>query len=103
MNLLEELQALDMNDIGRWPFVFRAAAVAIVAVIATGAGANSRFSIGLMITAGMLVGTLFTLFVLPVFYLPFSSRRRPERADTVAEPVPAAVAPPLRATSGGRM
>lgn len=38
MNLLEELQSLDMNDIGRWPFVFRAAAVAIVAVIATGAG-----------------------------------------------------------------
>jgi len=38
MNLLEELQALDMNDIGRWPFVFRAAAIAIVAVIATGVG-----------------------------------------------------------------
>ncbi len=38
MNLLEELQNLDMNDIGRWPFVFRAAAVAIVAVIATAAG-----------------------------------------------------------------
>lgn len=38
MNLLEELQSLDMNDIGRWPFVFRAAAVAIVAVVATGAG-----------------------------------------------------------------
>jgi multidrug efflux pump len=39
-------------------------------VIATGPGANSRFSIGLMITAGMLVGTVFTLFVIPVFYLP---------------------------------
>ncbi len=38
MNLLEELQSLDMNDIGRWPFVFRAAAVAIVAVVATAAG-----------------------------------------------------------------
>ncbi len=38
MNLLEELQRLDMNDIGRWPFVFRAAAVAIVAVVATAAG-----------------------------------------------------------------
>lgn len=38
MNLLEELQNLDMNDIGRWPFVFRAAAVAIVAVVATAAG-----------------------------------------------------------------
>ncbi len=38
MNLVEELQRLDMNDIGRWPFVFRAAAVAIVAVVATAAG-----------------------------------------------------------------
>ena len=38
MNIIEELQSLDMNDIGRWPFVFRAAAVAIVAVVATGAG-----------------------------------------------------------------
>jgi multidrug efflux pump len=43
-------------------------------VMATGPGANSRFSIGLMITAGMLVGTLFTLFVIPVFYLPFTQR-----------------------------
>jgi multidrug efflux pump subunit AcrB len=38
-------------------------------LIAVGAGANSRFAIGLMIAAGMLVGTLFTLFVLPTFYL----------------------------------
>jgi len=40
-------------------------------LLASGAGANARFGIGLMIAAGMLVGTLFTLFVLPVFYLPF--------------------------------
>ncbi len=40
-------------------------------IIATGAGAQARFSIGLTITAGMLIGTLFTLFVIPVFYLPF--------------------------------
>jgi multidrug efflux pump len=39
-------------------------------LLATGAGANSRFAIGTMIAAGMTVGTLFTLFVLPVFYLP---------------------------------
>ncbi len=50
-------------------------------VIATGPGANSRFSIGLMITAGMLVGTLFTLFVIPVFYLPLTRRG--------AQPLPA--------------
>ncbi len=37
-------------------------------LVAFGAGANSRFSIGLMIAAGMTVGTLFTLFVLPVIY-----------------------------------
>mgnify|MGYP002020524714 CR=1 FL=1 len=37
-------------------------------LLAFGAGANSRFAIGLMIAAGMLVGTLFTLFVLPTFY-----------------------------------
>ncbi len=35
---LEEIQSLDPNDIGRWPFVFRAAAVATTAVVAMGAG-----------------------------------------------------------------
>lgn len=40
-------------------------------LFAWGAGANARFSIGLTITSGMLVGTIFTLFVLPTFYLPF--------------------------------
>ncbi len=35
---------------------------------ATGAGAASRFSIGLVVVAGMLIGTLFTLFVLPAVY-----------------------------------
>ncbi|MDG2334356.1 MAG: efflux RND transporter permease subunit [Myxococcota bacterium] len=38
-------------------------------LVASGAGANSRFSIGLMIASGMLVGTIFTLFVVPSFYL----------------------------------
>ncbi|MDG2273015.1 MAG: efflux RND transporter permease subunit [Halioglobus sp.] len=48
-------------------------------VIATGPGANSRFSIGLMITAGMLIGTLFTLFIIPVFYLPFAAHKDPSK------------------------
>lgn len=30
MNLVEELKALDINDVGRWPFVFRAAVIALV-------------------------------------------------------------------------
>lgn len=37
-------------------------------IFADGAGAASRFSIGLVIVAGMLIGTLFTLLILPSFY-----------------------------------
>ncbi|NBN03106.1 MULTISPECIES: MexW/MexI family multidrug efflux RND transporter permease subunit [Proteus] len=37
-------------------------------LFASGAGANSRYSLGLIIISGMLVGTLFTLFVLPTMY-----------------------------------
>jgi multidrug efflux pump len=37
-------------------------------LLASGAGADSRFNIGLVIVCGMSVGTAFTLFVLPVFY-----------------------------------
>jgi multidrug efflux pump len=37
-------------------------------VLANGAGAASRFSIGVVIVSGMLVGTFFTLFVLPSVY-----------------------------------
>jgi multidrug efflux pump len=36
---------------------------------ATGAGAASRFSIGLVVVSGMSIGTLFTLFVLPAVYV----------------------------------
>lgn len=35
---------------------------------ASGAGAVSRFDLGLVIITGMLIGTSFTLFVVPVFY-----------------------------------
>ncbi len=59
--------------LGVWPLI-----------AATGAGANSRFSIGLVITCGMLVGTLFTLFVVPVFYLPFSKRGKQHAASLAA-------------------
>ena len=38
-------------------------------LIAAGPGAESRFAIGLTITAGLGIGTLFTVFVLPAFYI----------------------------------
>ncbi|MGO4813396.1 MexW/MexI family multidrug efflux RND transporter permease subunit [Cupriavidus sp. 2MCAB6] len=37
-------------------------------LFASGAGANSRYDLGLVIVVGMLVGTVFTLFVLPTVY-----------------------------------
>ncbi|QXO65034.1 MexW/MexI family multidrug efflux RND transporter permease subunit [Morganella morganii] len=37
-------------------------------LFASGAGANSRFGLGVVIVSGMMVGTLFTLFVLPAVY-----------------------------------
>ncbi|MBT8084984.1 MAG: type 4a pilus biogenesis protein PilO [Woeseia sp.] len=38
MNLLEELQNLDVNDIGRWPLPFRAGVIVIVFVVVMGFG-----------------------------------------------------------------
>jgi multidrug efflux pump len=38
-------------------------------LIATGAGAVSRFNLGLVIASGISIGTLFTLFVVPAFYM----------------------------------
>jgi multidrug efflux pump len=43
---------------------------------ATGAGAASRFSIGLVVVAGMSIGTLFTLFVLPAVYVTMATDHR---------------------------
>ncbi len=37
-------------------------------ILASGAGAASRFDIGLVIATGMAIGTLFTLFVVPTMY-----------------------------------
>jgi multidrug efflux pump len=38
-------------------------------LLSTGAGAVARFAMGLVIFSGISIGTLFTLFVVPTFYL----------------------------------
>src|SRR5210317_377635 len=38
MNLVEELQSLDANDVGRWPLPFRVAVIIIVFALVTGLG-----------------------------------------------------------------
>jgi type IV pilus assembly protein PilO len=37
-NIIEELRNLDVNDIGRWPLLFRAAFIALAFIAATGVG-----------------------------------------------------------------
>jgi multidrug efflux pump len=44
---------------------------------ASGAGAAQRFSIGIVIVAGLTIGTLFTLFVLPVIYSYLAEKHKP--------------------------
>jgi multidrug efflux pump len=42
---------------------------AVPLALATGAGAEARQAIGWVIVGGLLVGTLFTLFIIPTAYL----------------------------------
>jgi multidrug efflux pump len=46
-------------------------------LIASGAGAVSRFDIGLVIASGLLIGTCFTLFVVPTLYTYIAEDHRP--------------------------
>jgi len=56
---------------------------ALPLAMAAGAGAESRQDIGLVIVGGLLVGTLFTLFVIPAVYTYVSPKvhRSPANSD----------------------
>ena len=51
-------------------------------VASIGAGAEARFSIGVVIVSGMLFGTILTLFILPCVYMGMT--RSPKRSMTAA-------------------
>jgi multidrug efflux pump len=53
-------------------------------VLASGPGAAARNSIGVILVAGMIIGTVFTLFVVPVFYSLIASEHRPAERDELA-------------------
>jgi multidrug efflux pump len=55
-------------------------------VLVTGPGAEARNSIGTILVAGMSVGTLFTLFVVPVFYSLIAAQHKPASAIEETEP-----------------
>jgi multidrug efflux pump len=54
-------------------------------VLATGPGSAARNSIGTVLVAGMTIGTVFTLFVVPVFYSLIAAEHRPGTAREEVE------------------
>jgi multidrug efflux pump len=57
-------------------------------VFVSGPGSEARNSIGMVLVTGMVVGTLFTLFVVPVFYsLIAADHRRADAREGAAAPV----------------
>lgn len=50
-------------------------------VLVTGAGAEARNSIGIVLVVGMIIGTLFTLFVLPCLYLVLAREHSESEVD----------------------
>lgn len=66
------------------PVLMTTAAIVVAVVplmIASGPGAVSRNHLGLVLASGMTIGTLFTLFVLPVIYTYIAERRVPQEVD----------------------
>ncbi|EJN08443.1 cation/multidrug efflux pump [Bradyrhizobium sp. YR681] len=58
-------------------------------ITASGAGAASRFNMGLVIASGLSIGTLFTLFVVPAFYILLAADHSAATGDETSELDPA--------------
>ena len=54
-------------------------------ILARGPGAGARNSIGIMLVSGMIIGTVFTLFVVPSIYMLVARKHAPEPVDWDAE------------------
>jgi multidrug efflux pump subunit AcrB len=85
---IEEAAAIRLR-----PILMTTAAMVIAMVpliLASGAGAASRFAIGVVIASGMTIGTLFTLFVTPAVYTYIAREHRRDAAagEHAAHPAP---------------
>ena len=72
-------------------------------VLVTGAGAEARNSIGIILVAGMLIGTAFTLFILPSVYLLLAGTHKPAANAPAAQTTASQASDPVAfsPTSGG--
>jgi len=60
-------------------------------VLVSGPGSAARNSIGTVLVTGMTVGTVFTLFVVPVFYSLIAAQHRPRQVHERGQEARAAV------------
>lgn len=91
-NELQRSQQIDRRDAIRRaalirlrPILMTTAAMVVgllPLLLASGAGANSRFSLGLVIVVGMLIGTAFTLLILPTVYCLLAHDNRTDDASS---------------------
>ena len=57
-------------------------------VLVSGAGAEARNSIGIVLVSGMAISTVFTLFVVPAIYVLIAGKRTRHVAETNVETQP---------------
>ena len=66
---VELIPVIDVNNLRPILMTTSAMVFGVVPLIfATGAGAVSRFDMGIVIGMGMTIGTCFTLFMVPIMY-----------------------------------
>lgn len=82
-NLSRHEAVIEAASVRLRPILMTTAAMVIGLIpllLATGAGAVSRYHMGLVIVSGMLIGTFFTLFVVPTFYTYIAKKSQKELA-----------------------
>jgi multidrug efflux pump len=86
---LDKLRAvLEASTVRLRPILMTTAATVVghfPLVLASGPGAGARNSIGIMLVSGMIIGTLFTLFVVPSIYVLVARTRVAAPGDAVDE------------------
>lgn len=78
---LNAIQAIRKSALVRMRPILMTTAAMVAGLVpllfSTGAGAASRFAIGIVVVMGLLIGTLFTLFILPNMYALLARDHRP--------------------------
>jgi len=85
-------EAIEMASAIRLRPILMTTAAMVLGVVplitASGAGAVSRYNMGLVIGTGLAIGTLFTLFVVPAMYMLIASEHQAREPEDATQPIP---------------